>query len=323
LNVCFGGNNDGYNILKTGTNKISVLVICGPTCSGKTGLALSLAESYPLEIISADSRQVYRRMDIGTAKATIQEQAAVPHHMIDLIEPDQEFSVADFVDQSQPLIADIAARNKIPCIVGGTGLYIRALLGGLAELPSSSTELRRQLHQREIDMGSGTLFRELQKVDPASAASIHPHNIIRIVRALEVFTLSGRKLSELKAEHSFSEQLYRVLKLAPDFSRPQLYSRINQRSEQMIASGLVDEVKGLVESYSYDLKALQTLGYREVVRFLKAEISADQMLSDIQKYTRQYAKRQLTWFRKEEDIIWVDSSTKSDKVIQYIDDFLL
>lgn len=305
------------------TAKISVLVICGPTGSGKTGLALSLTDMFPLEIISADSRQVYRRMDIGTAKATLQEQAVVPHHMIDLIDPDQEFSVAEFVDQSKPLIADIAARNKIPCIVGGTGLYIRALIGGLAALPSSDAELRSQLHQREIDKGSGTLFRELQKVDPASAASIHPNNIIRIVRALEVFTLSGRKLSELKAEHSFSEQPYRVLKLAPDFPRAQLYSRINQRSEQMIASGLVDEVKGLVGSYSIDLKALQTLGYREVVRFLKAEITAEQMLSDLQKYTRQYAKRQLTWFRKEADIIWVDSSTKSDKVIQYIDNFLL
>lgn len=309
--------------LKTETNKISVLVICGPTGSGKTGLALSLADTFPLEIISADSRQVYRRMDIGTAKATLQEQAVVPHHMIDLIDPDQDFSVAEFVDQSQPLIEDIASRNKIPCIVGGTGLYIRALLGGLAKLPSSSSELRRQLHQREKDEGSGTIFRELQKVDPASAATIHPNNIVRLVRALEVFILCGRKLSELKIEHGFSEQPYRVMKLAPDSPRSQLYSRINHRSEQMLTSGLVDEVKDLVESYSFDLKALQTLGYREVVRFLKAEITSEQMLSDIQKFTRQYAKRQLTWFRNEADIIWVDSSSKSDKVVQSIDNFLL
>lgn len=299
--------------------KIAVLVICGPTGSGKTSLALSLAERFPLEIISADSRQVYRQMNIGTAKATAQEQDVVPHHMIDLIEPDQNFSVADFVDQSRCLISEISARGKIPCIVGGTGLYIRALLGGLANLPSGDSELRGQLHQRE----PGSLFRELQKVDPDAAATIHPNNIIRIVRALEVYMVSGRKMSELKAEHRFSEQPYRTLKMAPEFSRPELYARINHRAELMLSAGLIDEVRGLVERYSFDLNALQTLGYREVVRYLKTEVTSEQMLDDIRKYTRQYAKRQLTWFRKEEDIIWVDSSTKSDKVVQSIDKFLL
>lgn len=310
-------------MVKTATEKISLLVICGPTGSGKTSLALSLAEKYPLEIISADSRQVYRQMDIGTAKATDQEQAVVLHHMIDLIEPDEEFTVADFVDQARLLIPKIAARGKIPCIVGGTGLYIRALLGGLAELPSGDPELRNQLHQREKDEGSGALFRELQKVDPAAAAAIHPNNIIRIVRALEVYMVSGRKMSELKAEHRFSEQSYRVLKFAPDFPRDELYARINLRAEQMISAGLISEVKGLVDKYSFDLKALQTLGYREVVRYLKNEVTEEQMLDEIRKYTRQYAKRQLTWFRKEADIIWVDSSTKSDKVVRSIDKFLL
>ncbi|MFK5925797.1 MAG: tRNA (adenosine(37)-N6)-dimethylallyltransferase MiaA [Desulfuromusa sp.] len=308
---------------KTTRKKISVLVVCGPTGSGKTALTLSLIEKFPLEIISADSRQVYRQMNIGTAKATPEEQAVVPHHMIDLIDPDQDFSVAEFVDQARGLITKISARNKIPCIVGGTGLYIRALLGGLAALPSGNPDLRIQLHQRESDEGAGSLFRELQRRDPASAAVIHPHNIVRIVRALEVCALSGRKMSELKAEHLFAEQPYRVLKLAPDFPRYELYSRINCRAKQMISNGLVDEVKNLVEKYSFDLKALQTLGYREVVHFLKADISAEKMLDDIQKYTRQYAKRQLTWFRKEAEIIWVDSSTKSDKVVQSIDNFLL
>ncbi|MDA3904141.1 MAG: tRNA (adenosine(37)-N6)-dimethylallyltransferase MiaA [Desulfuromusa sp.] len=303
--------------------QIPVLVICGPTGSGKTALALSLAEKIPLEIISADSRQIYRRMDIGTAKASRLEQAAVPHHMIDLIEPDQNYSVAEFVDRSRILIPKIAARGKIPCIVGGTGLYIRALLGGLADLPSSDSELRKQLQQRESAEGSGSLFRELQQVDPATAAVIHPNNIIRIVRALEVSIISGRKMSELKSEHGFSEQPYRVLKLAPDFPRAELYSRINQRAEQMISSGLVREVEDLVDNYSFDLKALQTLGYREVVHYLKADTTAAQMLDDMQKYTRQYAKRQLTWFRKEPEIIWLDSSMKSDKVVRSIEDFLL
>lgn len=303
--------------------KLPVLVICGATGSGKTALALSLAKKFPLEIISADSRQVYRRMDIGTAKATSFEQAAIPHHLIDLVDPDQQFSVADFVDLARPLISQIAVRGKIPCIVGGTGLYIRALLGGLADLPSADPELRKQLHQREQDEGAGSLYRELQRVDPVAAVQVHRNNLTRIVRALEVCIVSGRKISALKAEHSFSEQPYRVLKLAPDFPRNELYSRINQRTGEMLANGFIDEVRGLVEDYSFDLKALQTLGYREVVRYLKAEISAEKMSDDIQKYTRQYAKRQLTWFRKERDIIWVDSSMKSGKVIQSIDEFLL
>jgi len=305
------------------TDKLPVLVICGPTGSGKTTLALSLAEKFPLEIISADSRQVYRRMDIGTAKATSFEQAVIPHHMIDLVDPDQEFSVADFVDLARPLISQITARGNIPCIVGGTGLYIRALLGGLADLPSADQKLRKQLHQREQEEGAGSLYRELQQVDPVAAAEIHPNNLIRIVRALEVCIVSGRKISELKAEHSFSEQPYRVLKLAPDFPRSELYSRINQRTGQMLSSGLVDEVRGLVEDYSFELKTLQTLGYREVVQYLKEEINTEQMSDDIKKHTRQYAKRQLTWFRKEADIIWVDSSMKSGKVIKSIDEFLL
>ncbi len=303
--------------------KIPVLVICGPTASGKTALALSLIEKFPIEIISADSRQVYRRMDIGTAKATADEQAVVPHHMIDLIDPDQVFSVADFVVQARSHIVEIAGRGKIPCVVGGTGLYIRALLGGLADLPSADAELRKQLHQREHDEGAGSLFRELQKIDPAAAAELHPNNLIRIVRALEVCIVSGRKMSELKAEHRFSEQPYRVLQLAADLPRNELYARINQRTGQMLSSGLIDEVRQLVEDYSADLKALQTLGYREVVRYLNSEINAEEMCEDIKKHTRHYAKRQLTWFRKDAGIIWVDSSMKSGKVIQYIDDFLL
>lgn len=304
------------------TEKIPLLVICGPTGSGKTSLALSLVQHYPIEIISADSRQVFRHMNIGTAKATVEEQALTPHHMIDLIDPDQEFSVAEFVDRARPLIEDITARQCIPCVVGGTGLYIKALLGGLAELPSGDDELRFQLHQREESEGPGALYKELQRVDPASAEQIHPRNVVRIVRALEVFKLSGKRLSDLKDAHRFAEQQYRVLQFAPHWERAELYARIEQRAQQMLDLGLIDEVKDLVERYSFDLKALQTLGYREVIRYLKNETSADEMLVEIQQYTRQYAKRQLTWFRKDQEIIWVDSSTESGRVIESIDNFI-
>lgn len=302
--------------------KIPVLVVCGPTASGKTGLSLSLAERLPIEIISADSRQVYRQMDIGTAKATAAERALVPHHMIDLIDPDEEFSVAQFVDRARPLINEIAGRGKIPCLVGGTGLYIRALLGGLADLPTADQALRDRLHQREIEVGAGTLHAELERIDPLAAERIHSNNTIRLVRALEVYHLSGRTLTELQAEHQFADQPYRVMKLAPTQERAELYRRIDLRAAQMLVEGLVEETRGIIERYSVELKALQTLGYREVVRYLDEPNSDQQMLEDIRTSTRQYAKRQLTWFRKEPEIIWVDSSTESGRVLRSIEDFV-
>lgn len=303
--------------------QIPLLVVCGPTASGKTSWALQLAQHYPLEIISADSRQVYRHMDIGTAKATAAEQALVPHHMIDLIDPDQEFSVADFVAKVRPLIATIDAAGKLPCVVGGTGLYIRALLGGLAPLPSADENLRQQLHQCEELSGPGTLHLQLQKVDPVSAASIHPNNLIKIVRALEVYQLSGRCMSQLQAEHKFADQPYRVMKLAPQQEREELYRRIAVRAKQMLDAGLIAETEALIERYSVDLKALQTLGYREVLGYLSGSLEASQMLEKIALHTRHYAKRQLTWFKKEPGIIWVDSYNESGKVLQSIEDFLL
>ncbi|MFO7577181.1 MAG: tRNA (adenosine(37)-N6)-dimethylallyltransferase MiaA [Pelovirga sp.] len=299
-----------------------LLVICGPTGSGKSSLALDLARHYPLEIISADSRQVYRGMDIGTAKPTAAEQALVPHHMIDLIDPDEEFSVAAFIDRARPLIEEIHLRDRLPCVVGGTGLYIRALLGGMADLPTGDDNLRRSLHRQEEEQGSGSLHAELRRRDPVAAARIHPHNLIRTVRALEVCLLSGRPFSEIVAAHEFVDQPYSVLKLAPDHPRTELYRRIDRRAEQMLEAGLVDEVAGLVRRYCAGLKALQTLGYREVLRYLAGDLDAARMCGEIQKFTRQYAKKQLTWFRREPDMIWVDSTMKSGRVERYIENWL-
>lgn len=305
-----------------GESKISLLVVCGPTASGKTGFSLQLAQHFPLEIISADSRQVYRRMDIGTAKATAAEQALVPHHMIDLIDPDDEFSVAQFVDLARPLVRQIDQRGNVPCIVGGTGLYIRALLGGLADTPTGDQALRDRLHQREETEGAGSLHAELVRIDPQSAERIHPNNLVRIVRALEVYYVSGRTLSELQRQHRFADQPYRVLKFAPVQERAELYRRIDLRAQQMLDEGLVDETRSIIESYSADLKALRTLGYREVVRYLECHGQEERMLEEVRTATRQYAKRQLTWFRKEPEIIWVDSSTESGRVLRSIEDFI-
>ncbi|SHI73987.1 tRNA dimethylallyltransferase [Malonomonas rubra DSM 5091] len=301
--------------------KIPLLVVCGPTASGKTGFSLQLAEHFPLEIISADSRQVYRQMDVGTAKATAEEQALVPHYLIDVIDPDEEFSVAQFVDLARPLIEQIHQRGKVPCIVGGTGLYIRALLGGLADTPTGDQELRDRLHRQE-DEQPGSLHAELTKIDPVAAERIHPNNIVRTVRALEVYHVSGRTLTELQDEHRFADQPYRVMQFAPQQERAELYQRIDLRAKLMLDAGLVAETRAIIERYSAQLKALQTLGYREVVRYLDVPGSEELMLEEIRTSTRQYAKRQLTWFRKESQIIWVDSLTESGRVLRSIEDFI-
>lgn len=298
--------------------KIPLLVICGPTASGKSGWAIQLAQEFDLEIISADSRQVYRQMDIGTAKVSKEEKALVPHHLIDVVDPDQAFSVADYVDLAHPLIEDIFQRGKLPCVVGGTGLYIQALVGGLAEVPTGNDELRAQLHLKEEEGGAGTLHRLLQEVDPAAAEIIHPRNVVRLVRALEVYYLSGRRLSEFKDEHRFADQCYQTLKFAPSLDRAELYRRIDQRVIQMLECGLLEEVESLLDRYDPQLKAMKTLGYREAIEYLRGERNYTQMVEMIQTRTRQYAKRQLTWLRKDQETIWVDSCNQSGRVKNYI-----
>lgn len=303
-------------------DKIPLLIIQGPTASGKTAWAIRLAQQFPLEVISADSRQVYRRMTIGTAKPSAEERSAVPHHMLDLIEPDQNYSVAAYVEQARAIAADIFARGKQPCVVGGTGLYIRALVGGLADVPHGNTALRDQLTEREQRLGAGTLHRELAQIDVQAAAAIHPHNLVKIIRALEVFQLSGQTMSALQQKHGFNDDFFRPLILAPLWPKEVLHQRIAQRTGQMLEQGLIDETRQLIIRYGQQLKALQTLGYRETLAYLRKELSLAELDTEIQTQTRRYAKRQMTWFRKEKQTIWVDSCQKSDKVYNLIHNFM-
>lgn len=299
-----------------------LLILCGPTAAGKTALALDLARHFPLEIISADSRQVYREMDIGTAKATPEEQALVRHHLIDVVNPDQDFTVAQFADLAHTAIAEVFARKQRPALVGGTGLYIQILTEGLIDVPGADAELRRELLDREHTEGPGSLYRLLQQSDPDTAQRLFPRDVVRIIRALEVAQLTGQPLSALQRQHGFSDRPYRTLKLAVAMEREQLYQRIDRRVEAMFAAGLLEETRGLLEQgYAADSKAMRTIGYREAIACLRGEATEDETIAAIQLATRRYAKRQLTWLRRDKSIIWVDYSRESARILSLIENF--
>jgi tRNA dimethylallyltransferase len=301
-----------------------VIVICGPTASGKTGLVCQLAGQYNIEVVSADSRQVYRKMDIGTAKPTSAEQTKVTHHLIDMVDPDHPFSVADFIQAGRKAIAEIYDRGHLPVIVGGTGLYIRALVDGLIDAPAADEELRKQLLAYEQAQGEGALYKRLQQVDPVQAEIIHPNNLVRIVRALEVFDLGGVPLSVLQKRHAFNDSPYQSLKIYLNPPRPFLDKRIDRRVDQMVADGLFAEVQSLLTfGYPRELKAMKTIGYRESVSYLNSEITADDAIARIKLQTRQYARRQETWFKKEKSIISVDSSSETGTISTMIKCFLM
>ncbi len=299
---------------------VPLLVICGPTASGKTRLAVELSKRWPIEVISADSRQIYRHMNIGTAKASSDEQAAVPHHLIDIRDPDQSYSVADFIREAQTTVEDVQGRGLLPVVVGGTGLYIRGLVRGLAATPPGDDALREQLKQEE-ERVPGTLFARLQAADPEQADRIHPNNLVRITRALEVFILSGKKLSQWQEEHAFSESPYRTLTIGLNPPNPILNQRIRERSHVMLSDGLVEETAWLLKRYPADGQALQTLGYVETQGFLRGETSLEETGNLIHLHTRQYAKRQITWFKKEPDVYWLASSDMSGNIQKLIENF--
>ncbi len=283
---------------------VPLAVLTGPTASGKTRLALELAERWGAEIVSADSMQVYRRLDIGTAKPTGAERARVPHHLLDLVEPDERFDAVRYCAAADAAIAEVDARGRRVLVVGGTGLYLRVLLFGLAELPPPDPARRRELELEAERVGNVALHGRLAGIDPAAASRIHPADRFRIVRALEV-AAAGRPISELQAEHRFAEPRYPHRMVALEVERGELRARILGRAREMLEAGLLGEVRGILGAgFSAELRPLQAFGYREPVRAVLGRRPVDGLAEAIALDTARYAKRQATWLRGERGVEW-------------------
>lgn len=302
--------------------KSKIVVILGPTASGKSALAVELALKFNGEVINADSMQVYRYMDIGTAKPSVGERQRVPHHLIDIVDPDEDYTAADFKRDAEEKIAEITSKGKNVFIAGGTGLYIRALTQGLFEGPGADKRLRDELKSEAQAHGKEALYERLKRVDPASAAAIHPNNLVRVIRAIEVYELSKRPISELQKEHGFQASRYDVLKVGLMKEREALYRDIDARVDAMMEAGLLDETKRLMDAgYSIDLKPMCGLGYKEMSGFLMGETALDEAVALIKRNTRRYAKRQMTWFRKEGGVKWF-SPVGRNEVMEAVRGFL-
>lgn len=300
-----------------------VVIIAGPTASGKSSLAIELARAFNAELVSADSMQVYRHMDIGTAKPSLAERALVPHHLIDVADPDEEYTAARFRKDALGAISDIRSKGKNVFIAGGTGLYIKALTKGLFEGPSSDDALRERLRNEAAEKGPLHLHERLKEVDPESAGEIHPNNVVRVIRALEVYELTGRPVSSLRREHGFSDTQFDYLKIGLMKPRTDLYKGIDERVDEMMRLGLLEEVRRLIGmGYSCSLKPMRGLGYKEMCGFLNGQHVLSEAVELLKRNTRRYAKRQLTWFRKDPEIRWFSPEQKKD-IIECVREYLL
>ncbi|HVN81228.1 MAG TPA: tRNA (adenosine(37)-N6)-dimethylallyltransferase MiaA [Terriglobia bacterium] len=284
-----------------------LIVILGPTASGKSSLALHLAKTFSGEIVGCDSVQVYRSLDIGTSKPTSRERSDVPHHLIDVVDPDQLFTAGDYAAQGRAVLAEISERRILPIVVGGTGFYLRALLMGLFSGPKRSEVVRDRLNEIVERKGLIHLHTLLQRIDPVSAKKISAKDRPKIVRALEVFLLTSKPISRHFDEGRVPLQGFKILKIGLNPPRKSLYEAIDRRVDKMFADGLVEEVKSILSrGYSPASKALNSLGYSQVVRHLQGELTLAETVEMTQRETRRYAKRQMTWFRKENEVIWYD-----------------
>jgi len=291
-----------------------LVVIVGPTAIGKSRLAIRLAQSIDGEIVSADSRQVYRYMDIGTAKPSPQERTLVPHHLIDVVDPDQDFSLALYQELAHRAIADIEKRGKVPILVGGSGLYVRAVIGGFAipQIPPDY-ELRHSLEEKAAREGGQALYQELEQMDPEAAKRTDPRNIRRVIRAIEVCRASGMPFSQLQK----SSPPYRALVVGLTTDREELYRRIDNRVDSMMEQELVQEVEGLLQrGYSLDLPSMSGLGYKQVGKYLQGQLTLDEAVQQIKFETHRFARHQYAWFRlKDKSINWFDVRNGAEEYI--------
>lgn len=303
-------------------NKIPVIVVCGPTASGKTALGVELALAFGGEVVSADSMQIYRRLDIGTAKPTAAEMRGVPHHMLNVAEPWESYSVARYCAEAAAAVKDIAARGRLPVIVGGTGLYIDNLLANTDfSAPAGDEALRSELRAAAAEKGNEYVHGILAELDAAEAQRIHPNNLKRVIRAIELIRLTGESRESLN-EKSRRPSPYRALRLAVDYPRDELYSRINLRVDEMLKNGLVDEVRReLLPIAEKAPTASQAIGYKEILRFFNGETTLDFAAEEIKQNSRRYAKRQLTWFRRSNEINWLKPADARDEALKISDVF--
>lgn len=306
-------------------------MIIGPTGAGKTGFAIEVAERLGAEIVNADSRQIYRRMELGTAKPTGPQRSRVPHHLIDIREPDAPLDVAEYAVLAGAAIAEIAARGRPVLVVGGSGLYVRVLRGGICAGPPASPEYRAALGAIAAAQGAPYLHRRLAAVDAAAAARIAPQDLMRIVRALEVHALSGTPISEFQRRHreagggdenQASAGGYANLAIGLAVGRERLYARIDRRFDMMVASGLIEEVRGLLAAgYGAESVAMQTIGYREIAQYLFGKLSLAAALEAAKRESRRLAKRQMTWFRREPGLIWLDPDNDVGEASRLFEEF--
>ena len=305
-------------------SKIPIIVVAGPTASGKTGLAIDIANYIGGEIVNADSMQIYKYMDIGTAKPTPQERKMAVHHLIDFLEPHEEFSVADYTEKAHKVISDIYSRGKMPVMAGGTGLYINSVVNDVTfgEM-DTDYELREELKKLVEEKGSEYLLEMLAGFDEVSAMRLHPNNLRRIIRAIEFYKITGKPISQHQEETKHTQSRYSPLMLCIKWDRDVLYDRINRRVDIMMDEGLIDEVRRLMNmGYTKDMNSMKGIGYKEVMDFFDGRTSLEETVEIIKQSSRRYAKRQLTWFRRDERIHYVSSENPFGEAKILIDEFL-